>query len=363
VDSGLDGVVVADTVMSEVDGEAGRLTVRGHAIEELVATRGFEGVAALLWQGYAPTAEGGDGDAAAVRDGLAAARVLAFAEVPRLVAATRGLNPVEALRVGIGMLPDSETTPHHYLVCGAMPVFLAALLNAEKGLPPIAPDPDLTTAQDLLRMIRGQRAGEVFEKGLDTYLATVADHGFNASTFTARVVASTHAGLISAVLAGLCALKGPLHGGAPGPVLDMLDAIGAPENAQKWLEDEMAAKRRIMGMGHRVYRVRDPRAAVLESACAKLEAAGVTSARLPLARAVEKTAREILAKRYPNRSLDTNVEFYTAILLDTANVPRTHFSAMFAAGRVAGWLAHVAEQRAKGRLIRPESEYVGPMPA
>ena len=143
VDSGLDGVVVADTVMSEVDGEEGRLVVRGHALQELIAKRGFEGVAALLWEGYA---EGG-GDEAAVAKGLAAARVRAFAEVPRLLAATRGLNPVEALRVGLAMLPDSEPTPHHYLVCGAMPVFLAALLSAGKGLAPIAPDPSLTTSQ------------------------------------------------------------------------------------------------------------------------------------------------------------------------------------------------------------------------
>ena len=148
VNSGLDGVVVADTVMSEVDGEAGRLIVGGHALEELVATRGFEGVAALLWEGHAPCSDGGDGDAAAIRNGLAAARVRAFAEVPRLLSATRALNPVEALRVGIAMLPDSEAMPHHYLVCGAMPVFLAALLNAEKGMLPIAPDPSLTTAQD-----------------------------------------------------------------------------------------------------------------------------------------------------------------------------------------------------------------------
>jgi len=222
VNSGLDGVIVADTIMSEVDGEEGRLVVRGHALPELIATRGFEGVAALLWTDYA---EGG-GDEAAVRDGLAAARVRAFRDVPKLLAATEGLNPVEALRVGIGMLPDSDPMPHHFLVCGAMPVFLAALLNRSKGMSALAPDPTLTTAQDLLRMIRGQRAGEVFEKGLDAYLATVADHGFNASTFTSRVVASTAAGLISSVLAALCALKGPLHGGAPGPVLDMLDEIG-----------------------------------------------------------------------------------------------------------------------------------------
>ncbi len=184
----------------------------------------------------------------------------------------------------------------------------------------------------------------------------------NASTFTARVVASTASDVLSSVAAALAALKGPLHGGAPGPVLDMLDAIGEPANAERWLEAEIAAKRRIMGMGHRVYRVRDPRAAVLEAACARLEACGVVSPRLPLARAVEKVARQVLAARYPNRSLDTNVEFYTAVLLDTLGVPRTHFSAMFACGRVAGWLAHIAEQTAKGRLIRPESLYVGPEP-
>ena len=208
----------------------------------------------------------------AVTSALAAARVQAYAQVPKLLAATRGLNPVEALRVGIAMLPDSEATPHHYLVCGAMPVFLAALLNAEKGLAPIAPDPALTTAQDLLRMIRGQRAGVVFEQALDTYLATIADHGFNASTFTARVVASTHAGLISSVLAALCALKGPLHGGAPGPVLDMLDEIGEASRAEAWFDDAFAKGTTLMGFGHRIYKVRDPRADVLKATVATLPA-------------------------------------------------------------------------------------------
>src|SRR5436853_455821 len=131
-----------------------------------------------------------------------------------------------------------------------------------KAMAPSEPDPTLSTAQDLLRMIRGQRAGVVFEKGLDTYLATVADHGFNASTFTARVVASTHAGLISAVLAGLCALKGPLHGGAPGPVLDMLDDIGEASRAEAWFDDAFAKGTTLMGFGHRIYKVRDPRADV-----------------------------------------------------------------------------------------------------
>jgi citrate synthase len=356
VNSGLDGIVVADTVMSEVDGEEGRLVVRGHALEELVATRGFEGAAALLWEGFG---EGG-GDEAAVRRGLAQARVRAFGDVPKLIGATRGLNPVEALRVGIGVLPDSEGMPHHYLVCGAMPVFLAALLAAQKGTAPLAPDPALTTAQDFLRMIRGQRAGEEFEKALDAYLATIADHGFNASTFTARVVASTHAGLISAVLAALCALKGPLHGGAPGPVLDMLDEIGDAARAEAWFDDAFAKGTTLMGFGHRIYKVRDPRADVLKRTIATLPA---TAGRLAYASAVEKGAIAALRKHKPGRRLDTNVEYYTALLLEALEIPRSAFTALFAVGRTAGWCAHVFEQEKGGRIIRPQSNYVGPRPS
>ena len=355
VNSGLDGVVVADTLMSEVDGEAGRLIVRGHAIEELAARTGFEGVAALLWTGFGQ----GGGDEAAVRQGLAAARVRAFAEVPKLVAAAKGLTPVEGLRVGLGMLADSEPMPHHYLVCGALPVFLAALLRSAEGKSALAPDPTLTTAQDLLRMIRGKRADAAFEKGLDAYLATVADHGFNASTFTARVVASTRAGLISSVLAALCALKGPLHGGAPGPVLDMFDEIGKPENASAWLDDAFAKGTRLMGFGHRIYKVRDPRADVLKNTVATLPQ---TAGRLAFAIEVEKSAIAALRKHKPGQRLDTNVEFYTALLLEALEVPRSAFTALFAVGRVAGWCAHIFEQEKGGRIIRPQSNYVGPRP-
>jgi citrate synthase len=279
--------------------------------------------------------------------------------VPRLLAATKGLNPVEALRVGLAMLPDSDPTPHHYLVCGAMPVFLAALLNAHKGLSAIAPDPTLTTAQDLLRMIRGQRAGEVFEKGLDTYLATVADHGFNASTFTARVVGSTRAGLISSVLAALCALKGPLHGGAPGPVLDMLDEIGEAERARAWFDQALARGERLPGFGHRIYKVRDPRADVLKATVADMP---MTAGRLAFAANVEKEALAALRRHKPGQRLDTNVEYYTATLLEALDVPRAAFTALFAVGRVAGWCAHIFEQEEGGRIIRPQSNYVGPRP-
>jgi citrate synthase len=355
VNSGLDGVVVADTAMSEVDGEAGRLIVRGRAIEELVAERGFEGVAALLWDGHAP----GGGDETAVRQGLATARRRAFDEVPRLLAAAAGLSTIEGLRVGVSLLPDSASLPHHYLVCGAMPVFLAALLAAEKGLAPIAPDPALSTAQDLLRMVRGQRAGPAFENALDTYLATIADHGFNASTFTARVVASTRAGLISSVLAALCALKGPLHGGAPGPVLDMLDEIGEASRAEAWFDDAFAKGVTLMGFGHRIYKVRDPRADVLKATVATLPA---TAGRLAYAAAVEKGAIAALRKHKPGRGLDTNAEYYTALLLEALEVPRSAFTALFAVGRAAGWCAHVFEQERGGRIIRPQSNYVGPRP-
>ncbi len=191
---------------------------------------------------------------------------------------------------------------------------------------------------------------------------TVADHGMNASTFAARVVASTGSDLVSAVVAGVGALKGPLHGGAPGPVLDMLDAIAAPERAAAWIEGELLAGRRIMGMGHRIYRVRDPRAAVLERATLELSRAGVVTGRLGLARAVERAAEGALRQKHPDRPLRANVEFYTAVLLDTLGLDRAEFTPTFAVGRAAGWTAHVEEQRATGRLIRPASRYVGPRP-
>jgi len=223
----------------------------------------------------------------------------------------------------------------------------------------IAPDPQLTTAQDLLRMIRGQRAGEVFEKALDAYLATIADHGFNASTFTARVVASTHAGLISAVLAALCALKGPRHGGAPGPVLDMLDEIGDASHAEAWFADAFAKGTRLMGFGHRIYKVRDPRADVLKRTVATLPS---TAGRLAYAAAIEQGAIAALRKYKPGQRLDTNVEYYTALLLEALDVPRRAFTALFAVGRTAGWCAHIFEQEKGGRIIRPQSNYVGPRP-
>ncbi|HEY9217437.1 MAG TPA: citrate synthase, partial [Phenylobacterium sp.] len=198
---------------------------------------------------------------------------------------------------------------------------------------------------------------------LDTYLVTVCDHGLNASTFAARVIASTRAGLGSAVLGGISALKGPLHGGAPGPVIEMLDGIGTPENARAWIEAALDRGDRLMGFGHRIYKVRDPRADALKGAVRRLIGqSNYAPGRLEFAEAVEAAALAILKERKPDRSLDTNVEFYTALMLEALAFPPSAFTCVFAMGRVAGWLAHAREQLAGGRLIRPQSVYVGPWP-
>ncbi|MGB6449722.1 MAG: citrate synthase, partial [Steroidobacteraceae bacterium] len=239
--------------------------------------------------------------------------------------------------------------------------FTAALVRLHSGNRPIAPDPSSDHVADFLRMLRGQPASRCEVAALEKYLVTVADHGLNASTFAARIVASTRAGLVSATIAALSALKGPLHGGAPGPVLDMLDAIGTAENAVPWLERALSRGERLMGFGHRIYRVRDPRADALREALRVLGAErGASSARLALAEAVESAALELLRHKKPDRMLDTNVEFYTALLLEALAIPRDTYTCVFAMGRVGGWIAHAREQVLHGRLIRPQSRYVGP---
>jgi citrate synthase len=235
--------------------------------------------------------------------------------------------------------------------------------RVSRGLEPIAPDATLGHAADILRMIKGRVASPAETAGLDSYLVTVSDHGLNASTFAARVVASTRAGLASAVLAGISALKGPLHGGAPGPVIEMLDEIGEPGNARAWIEAALDRGDRLMGFGHRVYRVRDPRADALKRAVRRLTTgSNTTPGRLAFAEAVEAAALAILKARKPDRSLQTNVEFYTALLLESLDFPPDAFTCVFAIGRVSGWIAHAREQLAGGRLIRPQSLYVGPQP-
>jgi citrate synthase len=361
--NGLEGVIAAETLLSDVDGERGRLILVGHDVEELAGRASFAEVCALFL--------GGSGAEAAA--GLARGRALGFDRLSRIGDALDAADGMDALRAATAHLPDAAPPLE---IVGALATFAAAWSRRKAGQAPIPPDATLDHAADYLRMIRGaaplgpsgaaggaeRRGFKDAAKALDAYLVTVIDHGMNASTFTARVVTSTGSDLVSSVVAAIGALKGPLHGGAPGPVLDMLDAIGEPSKAEAWLEAEIAAGRRLMGMGHRIYRVRDPRAAVLERALERLEASGVKTGRLALARAVERAAEGVLARRHPDRALKANVEFYTAVLLDAVGLPRTLFSSTFAAARAAGWCAHVAEQRAHGRLIRPQSRYVGKLP-
>lgn len=266
---GLENVVVAETVLSDVDGQRGRLTLRGHSVEELAPTTTFEEAVCLLWRGTLPSAQ----ERAAARAALAAGRVRAYEQLNSLGEALLAPDAMDGLKAGLAHIQPVAEQEDWSLV-GAAAVFASAWWRVRQGAAPVTPDPALTHTADYLRMLTDEEAPPERVRALEQYLVTVMDHGMNASTFTARVVASTAVDTASAVVAAVCALKGPLHGGAPGPVLDMLDAIGQPEKAEAWLRAELDAGHRVMGMGHRVYRVRDPRAAVLERVIGELEQAG-----------------------------------------------------------------------------------------
>ncbi|PSQ82047.1 MAG: citrate synthase/methylcitrate synthase [Bacteroidetes bacterium QS_8_68_15] len=368
VADGLEGVVVAETNISEVDGEAGRLIIAGERVETLCEERIFEALAVRLRSAAASGTPEAEADAVeAFRERLGQARRDAFDELTRTPEVRRRLFdrdvPMNALRTALSVMESTGDPDEDALrAIGAAPVANALWLQTRDNQTPLPPDPDAGHAHDYLRMLLGEAPPPAHADALESYLMAIADHGVNASTFTARVITSTGADLISALVGAVGALKGPLHGGAPGPVLDMLDEIGTPEAADGWIAAELDAGRRIMGMGHRVYRVRDPRATVFEREVERLFEAKGDDKRLALARAVEEAAERRLRERYPDRALRANVEFYTAVLLEAVGVPRALFTATFAAGRTAGWAAHVAEQTQHGRLIRPSARYVGPRP-
>lgn len=348
---GLEGVIATTTVLSAVDGEAGRLIVRGADIEDLAGSVSYEEMAQLLWAGLAPD----------VPLGLGVARIQVWQQVPALLHAANGLPVIDGLCAGLSLLQDGDDA--HVRLSAAAAVFAAALSRQARGLAPVIPDPSLGQGADFLRMVHGSPASPEAVQALETYLVTAADHGMNASTFTARVIASTRAGVVASVAGALCALKGPLHGGAPGPVLDMLDAIGDRAGIAPWIERALSGGERLMGFGHRVYRTRDPRADILKGVVSRLASSGQGGARLALATEVEKVALRTLRARHPDRPLETNLEFYTALALEALGIPRDLFTPTFAVGRVLGWTAHAYEQINAGRLIRPQSRYVGPLPA
>ncbi|MBV9559330.1 MAG: citrate synthase/methylcitrate synthase [Bradyrhizobium sp.] len=354
--TGLDGVPAAETALSHVDGERGELIIAGEHVAKLAANSSFEGVTARLWS----AATGRQLSEAQVRASLGAGRERAFACLPALLGSTQGMSIVDGFRAAIAGLRAENGLEPEAAIVGAFPVIAGALVQRAKGGEPVAPDATSSHAADTLSMLLGRAPAPREVAALDAYFVTVCDHGMNASTFTTRVIASTQADLFAAITGGYCALTGPLHGGAPEPVLEMLDAIGTRERIQPWVDQALGRGERLMGFGHRVYRVRDPRADVLRSAIERLADDG---ADLPFASEVESYIRAALRRAKPDRPLETNVEFFTAILLDALAIPRQAFTPIFAVARAAGWTAHAREQQRTGRLIRPSSTYIGARPA
>ncbi|HXO84667.1 MAG TPA: citrate synthase/methylcitrate synthase [Gemmatimonadales bacterium] len=362
----MDGVVAAQTRLSHVDGQAGKLVIGGYELSELAGRVSFEAAAHLLWRGQLPSPD----ELTSLRREIAGLRALPD-EAMQVVKAAAHTPPIDALRMACatlsldlpnpdGITPEDDVQAAKRLTA-RFPTVVAAHARLSAGKQPIAPRADLTHAANFLYMVHGKEPDPVAARAVDTYWVTVIDHGMNASTFAARVIASTRSDMVSAVTGAIGALKGPLHGGAPGPVLEMLKSIKSADQAEHWVRNELAAGRRIMGFGHRVYKVRDPRADVLSKAADAMSSAALEDRKLfDLARSVEQTVLKILEEVKPGRNLRTNVEFFTALVLQALGLDPRSFVATFACGRVAGWCAHVIEQHAEDHLIRPQSEYVGP---
>ena len=357
--SGLDGVVAAETRLSAVDGEAGELTIAGFPVEQLAGRATFEEIVYLLWHDVLPDPK----QLATFREELGAKRALPSATLNLLRAATAERVPaMDALRmaagtVSLGGADDSYAAA--LALVARLPGIVAAYSRLLGGEEPVAPDPELGHAANYLYLLRGEEPGLESVRAMETYLNTVTDHGMNASTFAARVIISTRSDVVSAIVGAIGALKGPLHGGAPGPALDVVFEIGEAGRAEAVMREKLARGERLMGFGHRIYKVRDPRADVLAAAAERLYATEADKGLYRLALEVEKTALGLLAEHKPGRNLQTNVEFYTALLLHGLGLPAELFSPTFAVARVAGWTAHCFEQRALDRIIRPQSAYLG----
>jgi citrate synthase len=354
---GLEDVVIGQSSISQVGGEVGTLLFRGYAIADVVEHLGFEGTLHLLLWGNPPKK---DPPVGLVRD-LAGRR-----ELPSIVgrvvdALPADTHPMDALRTGIsalgvGAYPYPPTEQQGFDLIARAATVLARFCRRRRGLEPIAPSATLGHVANFLYMLDGAAPDERRRWALESYFDIVADHGMNASTFALRVVLSTQSDLVSAMTAAVGTLKGPLHGGAPERVLDMLDAIGSEEKAGAWIGQALERGERLMGFGHRAYKVEDPRAILLRGIAKRVAEPG----RFALAQRVEEVALAELRRTHPTQRLFTNVEFYAGVVLEATGLERDLFPATFAIARTAGWLAHALEQSASNRLIRPEIEYVGP---
>jgi citrate synthase len=357
---GLEGVVAASTRLSHVDGQAGKLILSGYAIEDLAPHASFEEVAYLLLHSRLPDSS----ECVQFAYNLAARRALPRAAIGVLrEAAAVKAAPMDALRMAAATLSlgrEENPLDDAITAIASFPTIVGSYWRLCNKHEPVPACTDLPHAAHYLHQLSGNEPSSERARALETYLNTVCDHGLNASTFTARVIVSTRSDVISAITGALGALKGPLHGGAPGPALNMVLEIGTPERAETVIRQKLDLGERLMGFGHRLYRVRDPRADVLAQAAERFYKSEGDRRLYDLARNVETTALRLLRERKPDRQLHTNVEFYTALLLHGLGLPTELFTPTFAVGRVLGWSAHCLEQLQEGRLIRPQSAYIGP---
>jgi citrate synthase len=365
VDRGLEGVVVGETVLSNVEGQIGRLTYRGYDIHDLAVNATFEEVVHLLLYGELPTQV----QLSDLHIKLGKLRALPPELITMLKAIPKDAWPMDVLRTSVSALahfvPHAADGSHVSDPDAALnliaktPSIVATFDRIRRGLEPIAPDPTLRSAANFLWMRTGERPIKEAEAALDMYLVLLSDHSYNASTFSARVTASTNADIYGAITAAVATLAGDLHGGAPSKVMTMLEEIETPDKAEAYVRDLLGKGKKIMGMGHREYKIRDPRAEHLEtSAKALTEAAG--SEWYHVARALEDASNKVLQEVKPGKKIYANVEFYTAPTLASLDIPKDEFTCLFACGRMAGWTAHVLEQYQSNRLIRPQATYVGP---
>ncbi|WP_405456720.1 citrate synthase/methylcitrate synthase [Streptomyces sp. NBC_00101] len=368
VPRGLAGVVVTDTVLGDVRGAEGFYHYRQYSAVELAGTRSFEDVWHLMFHGELPDAPARAAFAARIAE-LRHLPDEVRAALPALARAGAVSGPLAGLRTALSLLGASAGHRPLYdigpgrrrddalAVCAAVPTLLTALHRLGEGLEPVEPRDDLPHAANYLYMLTGEVPDPVRARAVERYLISTVDHGFNASTFTARVVASTGADMAACLVAAVGALSGPLHGGAPSRALDTLDAIGTPDRIDGWIREQVLSGGRIMGFGHPVYRTEDPRSRMLRGIAEEFGG--------PLADfavEVERQVEAILAELKPGRELHTNVEFYAGVVMELCGLPRAMFTPTFCTARVVGWSANVLEQAADSKIIRPAARYVGTPP-
>ena len=366
--AGLRGLEVADTEVGAVLGEQGFYHYRGHDAAELARHHDVEAVWRLLVEGslavsaaerrsFASEVRGRRGLPVAIDAALTSIADAVPTPLGGLIAAMPLLAAADAMGPMIDRTPEQRRADG-LRIAAVLPPLVATLYRKRQGLTPLAPDVSLGHGADYLRMVTGEEPTDAAVRAIEAYLVSTIDHDMNASTFTARVVASTGADLASAIAAGLAALSGPLHGGAPSRALDMIDSIGDPERTERWVEQRLAAGEKIMGFGHAVYRADDPRSVLLREV-----ALGLGGELVERAVAIEERILPVLRAHKPGAVIVTNVEYYAAVVLHLAGLPRSLFTPTFAVSRTIGWAAHIVEQAAEVKIIRPAARYVGPAPA